>query len=334
MTAISFPKVSIVMPTYNRVHLLEPVIDSILGQGYRDIELVIIDDGSSDGTQGLLEEIRQRDERLRYAKLPYNRGIGFARDAGLRHAVGQYIALADSDDLWLPGRLQEQVEILERFPEIEVLFGDYLNINHVRNTIMSGFSISQKGFDLLSSRQLADGLFLVESGIEIGILRSNFIAAPTMVLRREVFNKVGGFNNHLSTPVDLEFGWRAAVLGARFAYINRPLLERHVHTDSATSQGYQPWLERLKALEICRWTCKKYNRPDLLSHIRSSEVRSYRNMLRIQGENSQQFRIIKTYFESLKVGFSPRTTALCVLALMGPRAISTVSRLRQVEHGK
>lgn len=324
------PIVSVVMPTFNRAHLLGPVIESVLKQDYVDFELIIIDDGSSDNTQELMEQIHERDARLRYVRLPLNRGIGFARDAGLRHAVGRYIALADSDDLWIPSsRLREQVDILESYPEIEILFGDYLNINHVQNTEIRGFLSAQKGLQQLDTRQLADNLYLVERGIEIGILSSNFIATPTVVLRREVFDKVGGFNHHLSTPVDLEFGWRAAVLGARFAYIDRPLIERHVYTDSATSQGYLSWLQRLSALELCRWTCKKYNRPDLLSHIHASEVRSYRNMMRIHGENNQWRLASKTYIDSLKTGFSARTTFLLFIAMLGPHSISIASRIQQ-----
>lgn len=335
MSSETTPTVSVVMPTYNRAHLLRPVIDSILSQDYRNIDLVIVDDGSSDNTQELMEQIYERDTRLRYVKLSHNRGIGFARDAGLRHAVGRYIALADSDDLWIPpSRLREQVDILESYPEIEILFGDFININHIQNKEIRGFFSSQKGLHQLETRRLANDLHMVEKGIEIGILRSNFIATPTMVLRREVFDKVGGFNHQLSTPVDLEFSWRAAVLGARFAYINRPLIERHVYTDSATSQGYQPWLQRLRALEICRWTCDKVDRHDLLSHIRDSEVRSYRNLLRIHGANGKRMAVMRAYMKGLKKGFSIRTTALFVLALAGPRAISLALYVRGMQDGK
>ena len=120
------PAVSIILPTYDRATLLPAVIASILDQDFADLELVIFDDGSTDNTADLVKGIQERDARLRYVTLAANRGIGYARNAGLRHAAGSFIALADSDDLWFPGRLTAQLEILWRYPEIDILFGDFM----------------------------------------------------------------------------------------------------------------------------------------------------------------------------------------------------------------
>jgi len=325
----SSPTVSVVMPTYNRAHLLPPVIESILEQDFEDLELVIVDDGSTDDTAAMVREIQARDPRVHYVPLPQNRGVGFARDAGLRYAPGTYIALADSDDLWLPGRLREQVEILEKYTQIDILFGDFLNIDHVRGTQGLGLVESQKGLELVVARHIEDDLFLVESGLEIGILRSNFIASPTVVLRREVFDRVGGFKRSLESP-ELEFCWRAAVLGARYAYINRPLIERHRLSDSLTAQGDQSWLLRLDAVETMYHTCQEARRPELLKYVRATEVRTYRNLLQIYGKSGQRVRAVQTYIKSLKCGLSARTTVLLVLSLLGASAISFAQRIRTV----
>ena len=317
------PAVSIILPTYDRATLLPAVIASILDQDFADLELVIFDDGSTDNTADLVKGIQERDARLRYVTLAANRGIGYARNAGLRHAAGSFIALADSDDLWFPGRLTAQLEILWRYPEIDILFGDFMNIDHVLGTEGLGLLEARRGLDLVMTREIEDRLFLVESGLEIGILRSNFIAAPTMVLRREVFERVGGFNDDLGGP-ELEFCWRAAILGARYAYMDRPLIERHRLTDGLTSQGDQPWLQRLDAVAVMYRTCQEMGRREVLRYVRATEVRTYRNLIRIYGERGQRFQALRSYLRSLKCDVSVRTTALLIISLLGPRALSAV----------
>ncbi len=327
MTDCPSPTVSIVLPTYNRAALLPPVIASILDQDFPDFELVIVDDGSIDNTAELVQNIQEYDTRLRYISLTQNRGLGYARDTGLYYATGRFIALADSDDVWIPGRLRMQIEILERYREIDILFGNFSNINHVLGIQTQGLIECWKGLELVVTRQIEDDLFFVESGLEIGILRSNFIAAPTMVLRREVFNRVGGFNRALA-GTDLEFCWRAAVLGARYAYINRSLIERHVYTDNMSGQGDQPWLQRLSAVNTMYQTCQQTGRHELIEHIRATEVRTYRNLLRIYGESGQRLQAIRAYIKSLKCGVSVRTSALLVISLLGPGAISFAQKVR------
>lgn len=328
MNNASSPTVSVVMPTYNRAELLPRTIESILSQGLEDFELLIVDDGSTDNTAAVILEIQARDARLRYLPLPENRGIGFARQAGLQHVSGQYVALADSDDLWLPGKLKAQVEVLEKYPEIDILFGDFWNIDYVRGTEASGFAETRAGMKHLAIRPLADELWLIEGGVEIGILKSNFIAAPTMVLRADVFKKVGGFDTTLSTPVDHEFGWRAAVLGARYAYINRPLIRRYRYPSSVTAHTTKAAMQTLDALEICRRTCEVSGRPDLLTHVRAAENRVWRKLIRAYADKAQRANVWWAYRESLRVGWSLRTFIFFVIGLVGPRAMSYAMRLR------
>ena len=92
---------SVVIPTYNRVHLLERTLDSVWRQGFTDFEVVVVDDGSNDGTQ---EYLRSLGNRIRIV-LQANGGPGAARNAGVRMASGKYVALLDSDDLWFPWTL-------------------------------------------------------------------------------------------------------------------------------------------------------------------------------------------------------------------------------------
>lgn len=103
--------ISVIIPSYNRASTLPMAINSVLGQTYRDIELILVDDGSTDGTEDLIRSIR--DSRLRYIKLEKNGGACRARNIGIDAARGEYIAFQDSDDRWHPDKLERQLRFLQ-----------------------------------------------------------------------------------------------------------------------------------------------------------------------------------------------------------------------------
>ena len=128
------PRVSVVIPTYNRAALLREAVDSVLAQSYTDLEIIVVDDGSTDGTRSAIDGYA---DNLRYVHQP-NRGVNAARNLGLQHAQGQYIALLDSDDLWEPYKLQLQVALLDRFGEIGFAFSNFFILKNRGRTIDDG----------------------------------------------------------------------------------------------------------------------------------------------------------------------------------------------------
>jgi glycosyltransferase involved in cell wall biosynthesis len=108
------PKVSIILPTYNRAYVISRAIKSVLNQTYQDFELIIIDDGSTDNTEELIGGFST--EKIRYVRRGEKRGVCAARNAGLRVAGGTYIAFQDSDDEWMPSKLERQITALETAP--------------------------------------------------------------------------------------------------------------------------------------------------------------------------------------------------------------------------
>jgi len=113
------PKVSVVIPVYNRARYIGQAIDSILAQSLRDFELIVVDDGSTDGTPEAVEKIG--DPRIRLVRSPENLGIPQTRNRGLQEARGEYVAWLDSDDMALPHRLQAQVDFLDRAPGVALV---------------------------------------------------------------------------------------------------------------------------------------------------------------------------------------------------------------------
>lgn len=108
---MTVPSVSVVIPTYNRAHLLGRAIKSVLDQTYTDFELIVVDDGSTDGTSEVVKSFN--DSRLRFIRTEPNRGASAARNTGIQAAQGEYIAFNDSDDEWLPQKLEKQVKFFE-----------------------------------------------------------------------------------------------------------------------------------------------------------------------------------------------------------------------------
>ena len=119
-------KVSVIITTYNRAPLLCNAIESALAQDYSDFEVIVVDDGSTDDTE---QRVRDYDSQVRYVHQE-NKGLSTARNTGISVASGQYIALLDDDDWWMPGKLRLQSAILDQRPE---LAGVYTNFTIYRD---------------------------------------------------------------------------------------------------------------------------------------------------------------------------------------------------------
>ena len=128
-------KVSVVIPTYNRKHFICFAVDSILQQTFSDYEIIVVDDGSSDGTCELLNS--QYGDKITYLQQK-NQGFAVARNCGVEAASGKYIAFLDSDDMWHENKLELQVEIMESFPELAFLFTNFFILKEGGELIPAG----------------------------------------------------------------------------------------------------------------------------------------------------------------------------------------------------
>lgn len=328
VTKLPAPVVSVVMPSYNRADLLPQSIASILEQDFDDLELLIVDDGSTDNTTEVLRDIQSQDQRLRHTKLKENRGVGHARNVGSEHVSGRYVAHADSDDMWLPGKLRAQVEAMEKDPSIDILFGDFWNIDHSLGAKDRAFELEKIGLNHLVVRHTGGDLYIVDAGFEIGYLRKVFVQLGTVIHRADILRKYGNFSVLLSGTEDYEFIFRMAVLGARFAYLDRQLLERHWVSSSVTADPSSALKGMLNVIPMHRQICKEADRPELLMHVSAAEHRIWRNLIRHYCDSGNAGEMLKAYQASLRRGFSLRTLAIFILAMGGPNLLSFATNLR------
>jgi glycosyltransferase involved in cell wall biosynthesis len=207
------PEVSIILPTYNRYKTLKRAVDSVLNQTYDDFELIIVDDGSTDDTEKLINGIMQLDRRVKYKKLDKNFGAYKARNEGILILKGRFIAFQDSDDEWIPDKLIKQVSILKSFPEdIGMVYCFMCEIDENGNKrIMNKEIITPEMPDLHRKT-----LMYMCDGIDL----------QACLFRREVFETCGYFDENLKTTGDKEYLIRISKK-YKFYCINEPLLNYH-----------------------------------------------------------------------------------------------------------
>lgn len=215
------PLVSVVVPTYNRAETLPRAIDSALAQTVDDLEIVVVDDGSTDRTQEILEGYGT--DRLRTITHETNRGANIARNTGIEHAEGEYVAFLDSDDEWRPTKLERQLELLEgRSNEWVAAYCDF-----TVETPGSAGSLLSLAARVLA---LADDEGRMEGGEELlgDILADNIHpgAGSTLLVRTDVVREIGGFDEDLERFQDPEIVVR--ILGeGKIAYVDEPLVVRY-----------------------------------------------------------------------------------------------------------
>lgn len=184
--------VSTIIPTYNRRELVQRAIDCALAQSGPDDETIVVDDGSGDGTGEALAA--RYGDRIRYV-WQANAGVSAARNRGMAMATGRYIALLDSDDLWLPGKTQRQSQWLDAHLDFGMVLCDVARVEADGTPI-----------DVFRRRDV-----IRQDGWALADLLSNPALAPaSAMLRREVFEDVGGFDETLRTAEDIDFHLRVA----------------------------------------------------------------------------------------------------------------------------
>jgi len=125
------PLVSVIIATYNRAHLIPQSIESVLSQTFKDYEIIVVDDGSSDNTKELLKN--RYGESIIYIGKEKNEGLSAARNIGVKAAKGKYLAILDDEDIWLPEKLEMQIRLMQKNPSLGVVYCGCCKVNRNGN---------------------------------------------------------------------------------------------------------------------------------------------------------------------------------------------------------
>jgi len=209
-----WPRVSLVTPSFNQGQFLEDTILSVLNQGYPDLEYMVIDGGSTDGSP---EVIRRYADRLAYWESTPDRGQSHAINKGWRRATGKYLWWLNSDDLLMPDSLASAVRHLEANPAEDLIYGDLLSIDEEGQPLGAW---SLRDFDF------AD--FMINDG---------HVAQPGGLVRREAVERIGYLDEGLHYLMDWDFWTRLALSGGRLIHLPQTLAMYRVYDEAKTGAG-------------------------------------------------------------------------------------------------
>lgn len=193
------PKVSVIVPCYNATRFLDETIHSLRSQTYQNIEILAVNDGSTDETQAYLERHAASDSRVRHFT-QNNSGPSAARNLGMRNATGDYVCFLDADDVYLPEKIERQAAFLTEHPGVDLVYSDYFTSDSELNlTGLTAVRLRQK--DILEA-----------------IAMHNYFPPSVPMFRRTKMETVGGFDESLRMTEDWDYWIRWAKVGA-FAYL-------------------------------------------------------------------------------------------------------------------
>ncbi len=253
------PQVSVIIPTYNRWPLIEEAVASVLAQSFSDFELIVVDDGSTDGS---VRQLAKNDPRLRMYSQS-RRGVSAARNLGVRAARGRYLAFLDSDDLWLTQKLAVQTEFMERHPECCICQTDEI-------WLRNGVRVNPR---LIHQKPAGD--------ILLRSLELCLVSPSSVMMTRELFDATGGFDEALPVCEDYDLWLRIAV-DHQVALIAEPLVvKRGGHADQLSRAMWG--MDRYRVASL-----RKLLRSGIRGERRSAAVATLRRKVSILAQGARK----------------------------------------------
>lgn len=270
--------VSVIIPTYNREASIRRSIESVLNQTYTDLELIVVDDGSVDGTAAVVKAID--DPRLRYVYQP-NGGAGAARNRGMELAKGDYIAFQDSDDVWRPDKLRKQMEYLME-NDYDFIGCGFERVNEARDSISSAYAFTLQN-----------------------ILTDNRVSTQTVLMKREIASRVR-FDEAFNKLEDWDFLIQVRLADFRIGFLEEILVDAY-YSDNSITLTVNSEKALLYIAEKYKDVYDRY--PSALSVLYMNIARSFRG--RDRAKSQEYLR------KSFALHKSPKTLAKLILNPLG-----------------
>lgn len=289
-------KVSVIIPTYNRANYLQLTLDSVLNQSYRNIEIIIIDDGSpNDETEVLCG----RYNNVQYYRINNSGGPAKPRNEGLKKCTGDYIAFLDDDDIWFSNKIEEQVKILEQSKSFGLVHS-YCNV------------IDENGNPINQMVGKPGNIEVKHGDVKMRMIGNWTLMMPTPLVRRSVVAQVGYFNETIPAALeDVEF-WTRCSFYTKFYYLDKALASYRQHSDniSTSNKNYVDlplFLERILKNQLLEKRISKTEYKKLLLNVCFSQAKNVKqfplktffNLFRLNPFWIVNFRVIKVIVKRL-----------------------------------
>jgi len=285
------PKVSVIIPTYNRAELLPRAIKSVLEQTYQDFEIIVVDDGSTDNTEEVIKEFQEQDKRIKYIKHDKNKGGSAARNTGIKAAKGKYVAFLDSDDEWLQNKLECEVKILNNNKNCIICSTGYTFINErtgkiISKTIFKNQWVSYKD-----------------------VLRGKCLTTNDFTVIRKAAIDIGGFDEKLPARQDWDFWIRITSIG-RGIQIPINTVNKYVMRNDQISSGIK---NKLQGTELLFDKHKRLFLLDSIAHTRILSNLGLMNLL--NGSNTDAINYFQESHKYTKK-WSKRAKLTIIIAII------------------
>ena len=229
------PLVSVIIPAYKVAPFIRETLDSVLGQTFRDYEIIFVNDGSPD-TAELEEQIEPYTHLITYLQQP-NRGAGAARNAGLRVARGEFVAFLDGDDLWLPEFLSEQLALINNRVKFDLVYADAVNLHGASLRRQTNMDVNPSAGPVTAESLISGKCSVITSSV---------------VARRNSILDAGLFDENFPNSQDFDLWLRLAKQGARLNYQKKVLVHRRIYDGSLASNPINSYEGEISVLEKTR----------------------------------------------------------------------------------
>lgn len=304
------PKVSVNLCCYNSEKYLRETLDSIVNQTFKDWELIIINDGSSDSTESIIHEYIKQGYPTIY-HYQENKGLGYSRNEALKRSQGEFIAFIDHDDLWMPEKLEKQVPLFDN-PKVGLVYCDCYRID------MKGKIIGLFSDDIYFPRGLALNKLIEDGAIS---------ALSSLVIRKSAFEKVGFFNHNYNICEEFDLAIRIAEY-FDFDYSELSLAKYRHHEGNISKNVDESIGELLKIIDgfIDR-------RPDLVSNAKTAiEYARYKFHAKLAIYNFMKGEILTSFKDALEalsnINYNPALIAKGVYVNLYKRRIKRIIKGR------
>ena len=318
---MSKSRVTVIMPTRDNLDTLPKAVDSIRAQNISDIEIIVVDDGSQDGTAEWLADFMVIEPRLRIINTD-GKGPSYARNRAIETVNSPLIAFLDSDDWWHAGKLKLQVAYLEQHPEIGFSFTDYVHIDMQGNTLETCFEYWKPIF----SGRPPLGYDVLDHA-EAELLACNTVGTSTIVARTDLLQKANGFITNLHSAEDWDLWLRLAHM-APVAFTSIVGTSYLMRTNSVTARRDV----RLNAIKSIIEGYRGYVDPLLQAAMRRADARVYAAHADIARLNGEYWAAVKAELHALMMAPSMRDARACAShAVHGLKNLVDFTRDKQVE---
>ncbi len=198
-------KVSVIIPTYNRAKFIPDALRSIRDQNYDNIEIIIIDDGSTDNTETVVASLMKEFSNIVFCHNERTKGPSGARNTGMLRASGDYITFLDSDDIWLDNHLKTGLKIFEQHPVVDVLFGDFKVVDYENNRFVYDFFSAKKVLFKLITEEIMPGVKLIKDNLFRALIQECFFILGSVIIKRENLSSVVLMNESIVFSEDRDF---------------------------------------------------------------------------------------------------------------------------------